>query len=333
MKNILTRLINGEKLSREETHNILINITLEKYPDAQITAFLTALQMRGITVDELLGLRDGILETGVPVDVVDFKPIDIVGTGGDCKNTFNISTCSCFVVAAAGYKVAKHGNYAATSVSGASNVIEGHGVKFTNDNAKIRENLEKTNFVYLHAQLFAKAMKFVGGIRKALQIPTCFNLLGPIVNPAKPAYQVLGVATLKQMEIYKEVYQKLGIGYSIVHSLDGYDEISLTDDFKVSSNIYEKIFSPAELNMPLAYPGDLCGGEKSTKEDAVKVFDSVLQNTAPASQKNVVITNAAFAIKTIEQQKSIEECVSIAKEALESGKAWETLKKYVDLNS
>lgn len=333
MKNILSRLINGETLSRQETYNILVNITHGDYSDAQITALLVALQMRGITVDELLGFRDGILETGVHVDAAEFKPIDIVGTGGDCKNTFNISTCSCFVVAGAGYKVAKHGNYAASSVSGASNVIEGHGIKFTSDNDKIRRSLEQTNFVYLHAQLFAKAMKFVGGIRKALQIPTCFNLLGPIVNPIKPAYQMLGVANLKQMEIYKDVYKKIGIGYSIVHSLDGYDEISLTGPFKVSSNNYEKTFEPDDFNFSIAYPGDLCGGEKSTKEDAIKVFDSVLQNTSALSQKNVVIANAAFAIKTIEQEKPIEDCMAIARESIESGKAWKTFKKYAELNS
>ena len=197
--------------------------------------------MRGITVDELLGFRDGILETGVPAVLDAPKYIDIVGTGGDQKNTFNISTCACFVVAGAGYKVAKHGNYAATSVSGASNVIEAHGVKFTSDIDKLNRSINECNIVYLHAQLFARAMKFVGPIRKALQFPTCFNLLGPIVNPSKPKCQLLGVANLNQMRLYNAVYQKLGIDYGIETSIDGYDEISLTGDFKVTTNNYEKL--------------------------------------------------------------------------------------------
>ncbi len=333
MKDILTRLVAGENLSSDETKQIILNITQEKYPTEQISAFIMGLQMRGISVDELVGLRAGILETGVHAYLEDYKPIDIVGTGGDGKNTFNISTCACFVVAGAGYKVAKHGNYAATSVSGASNVIEGHGIKFTNDADKLKRSIEETGIVYLHAPLFAKALKFVGGIRKALQIPTCFNLLGPIVNPALPAYQLLGVANLNQMRLYNNVYQKLGIGYGIVNSVDGYDEISLTDDFKVQTNSLEKIFKPAELGLPLAKPEDISGGKGQTKEDAVRVFDNVLSGTATESQKNVVIANAGFAIHVIEQQKSIDECIALARESLESKKALAVLKKFVDLNS
>lgn len=333
MKQILTRLVNHEELTREETKEILINITKEVYPKEQITALLMALQMRGITVDELLGLRDGILETGVPVDTRGMKVLDIVGTGGDGKNTFNISTCACAVVAAAGYKVAKHGNYASTSVSGASNVIEGHGVKFTANNDKIVESLEKCNFFYQHAQLHALAMKFVGPTRKALQIPTCFNLLGPLVNPAKPDYQMLGVANLDQMRLYSNVFQKLGINYAIVNSLDGYDEISLTGNFKVITNDMEKVFTPEEVGFPKARPGEICGGAKQTKEDAIVIFDDVLQNRASESQKNVVLANAGFAIKIIEKDKSLEECIAIARESIESGKAWNNFKKYVELNS
>ena len=195
MKEILAKLLNHEMLSREEMKAVLIGITHSEYPTEQITALLTALQMRGVTVDELLGFRDGILETGVPVPLNCDRYIDVVGTGGDRKNTFNISTTSCFVIAGAGYKVAKHGNYAATSTSGASNVIAQHGVKFTDNIDQLNRCLDEAGIVYLHAQLFAKAMKFVGPIRKALQFPTIFNLLGPIVNPSQPQCQLLGVAT------------------------------------------------------------------------------------------------------------------------------------------
>lgn len=331
MKTQLTKMLNHEELTRHEMLNILIGITEEKYPTEQITALLTGLQMRGITVDELLGFRDGILATGIPAILNAPRYIDIVGTGGDQKNTFNISTCACFVLAGAGYKVAKHGNYAATSVSGASNVIEMHGVKFTNDIDQLNRSINETNFVYLHAPLFACAMKYVAPIRRNISFPTIFNLLGPIVNPSQPKCQLLGVATLDQMRLYNSVYQKLGVDYSIENSIDGYDEISLTGNFKVTTNNYERIYSPSDLDLPVVKPEELRGG--NTKEEAVNIFDNVLQNTATEAQKNVVIANAAFAIQCYENGKDINECVAIARESIESGKAFEALKKYVEVNS
>ena len=332
MKDILNRMLNHEELTREETKNILLGITRSEFPEEQITALLTGLQMRGITVDELLGFRDGILESGVPAVLNSDRYIDVVGTGGDRKNTFNISTTSCFVIAGAGYKVAKHGNYASTSKSGASNVIEYHGIKFTNDIDKLNRSIDKCGIVYLHAQLFARAMKFVGPIRKALQFPTCFNLLGPLVNPSKPKCQLLGVANLDQMRLYNNVYQKIGIDYAIVNSIDGYDEISLTGNFKVTTNNYERIFKPSDLGLRTARPEELVAG--ATEEEAAQIFDNVLANKALPAQKDIVLANAAFGIQVYEKgQKSIEECLDIARESLESGKALETFKKFVELNS
>lgn len=332
MKDILNRMLNHEELTREETKNILIGITKSEFPNEQITALLTALQMRGITVDELLGFRDGILETGVPVPLDCDRYIDVVGTGGDRKNTFNISTTSCFVIAGAGYKVAKHGNYAATSTSGASNVIANHGVKFTDDIDKLNRCINECGIVYLHAQLFARAMKFVGPIRKALQFPTCFNLLGPIVNPSKPQCQLLGVANLDQMRLYNNVYQKIGIDYGIVNSIDGYDEISLTGDFKVTTNNYERIFKPSDLGFGITKPEELRAG--ADEKEAKEIFDNVLANTALPAQKNVVLANAAFGIQVLEKgKKDIEECVEIARESIDSGKALATFKKFIELNS
>lgn len=330
MKQILTQIVNGGVLTREQTCRIMHEIVEQKYNDVQISALLTGLIMRGIKVDELLGFRDGIIETGHSVDFSPYKVMDIVGTGGDNKNTFNISTCSCFVVAGAGYKVAKHGNYAATSTSGASNVMEQHGVKFTSDEGQLRRNMEECNFAYLHAPLFAYGLKFVAPVRKQLQIPTCFNLLGPLVNPARPAYQLLGVANLNQLRLYSSVQEKLGISYGIVNSIDGYDEISLTGDFKVKTNTIEKIFRPADLGLPTVRPEELYGG--TTAEEAAEIFDSVLENRSTESRKNVVLVNSAFAIKVIERDKDMEECLAIARESLESGKALATLKKYVELN-
>lgn len=332
MKEILDRLLNHEELTREETKNILLGITRSEYTIEQISALLTALQMRGISVEELLGFRDGILETGVPVPLQCDRYIDVVGTGGDRKNTFNISTTSCFVIAGAGYKVAKHGNYAATSTSGASNVIAHHGVTFTDDIDRLNKCLDECGIVYLHAQLFAKAMKFVGPIRKNLQFPTCFNLLGPIVNPSKPQCQLLGVANLDQMRLYHNVYRKIGIDFGIVNSIDGYDEISLTDNFKVTTNQYERIFSPHDLGFDIAKPEELQAG--ANEEEAAKIFDSVLENKALPAQKNIVLANAAFGIQVLERgQKDIHECIEIARESIDSGKALQTFKKFVELMS
>ncbi len=332
MKEILTKLLNHEELSREEMKHILIGITQSEYPTEQVTALLTALQMRGVTVDELLGFRDGILETGVPVPLDCDRYIDVVGTGGDRKNTFNISTTSCFVIAGAGYKVAKHGNYAATSTSGASNVIAQHGVRFTDDIDKLNRCMQECGIVYLHAQLFARAMKYVGPIRKALQFPTIFNLLGPLVNPSLPSCQLLGVATLDQMRLYQAVYQRLGIDYGIVNSIDGYDEISLTGDFKVTTNHYERIFSPADLGFAAAKPEELVAG--ATEKEAKEIFDAVLENRSLPAQKNIVLANAAFGIKVLEGgQKPIDECIDIARQSIDSGRALQTFMKFVELNS
>ena len=332
IKVIFNRLLNHEELKREETKELLIAITRGELNDAEIAALLTAIQMRGISVEELLGFRDGILATGVPVPLDCDRYIDVVGTGGDRKNTFNISTTACFFIAGAGYKVAKHGNYAATSVSGASNVIKNHGVNFTADLDKLNRSINECGIVYLHAQLFAKAMKFVGAIRKALPFPTFFNLLGPIINPSKPQCQLLGVANLDQMRLYQQVYQKIGIDYGIVNSIDGYDEISLTGPFKVTTAAYERVFKPADLGFDIAKPEEIQAG--ATEEEAKEIFDNVLANKALPAQKNIVLANAAFGIQVFEKgKKPIEECIEIARESIDSGKALSTFKKFVELNS
>ena len=331
MKAILSRLFNHEELTSEEAKTLLLNITQGQYNDTQIAALLTVFQMRGIKVDELIGFREALLSTRVPIDLSAYRPIDIVGTGGDGKNTFNISTCACFIVAGAGYKVAKHGNYGATSVSGASNVIEQHGVKFTNEQGKLTRSMEECGMVYMHAPLFNPAMKSVAGVRKALQVRTIFNLLGPLVNPCKPAYQLLGVADLPQMRLYTNVFHKLGIGFAVVNNLDGYDEISLTDQFKVMTNRYETIYKPSELGFSLARQEELFGGD--TPEQASRIFDKVLQNEATRAQTDCVLINASFAIQAMCPDKGIEDCVAEARESLESGRALETLKMFVKINS
>ena len=279
MKEILKRLFNHEELTREEACSLMKNITGEKYNNTQIASLLTVFQMRGITVEELIGFREALLSTRVNVDLSEYRPIDIVGTGGDGKNTFNISTCACFVVAGAGYKVAKHGNYGSTSVSGASNVMEEHGVKFTNDNSRLRKSMEECGMVYMHAPLFNPAM-----------VRNIFNLLGPLINPCIPAYQLLGVADLTLMRLYTNTLQRLGIGFAVVNNLDGYDEISLTDEFKVMTNRYETICKPSDIGFTIARREELYGG--NTTREAAKIFDNVLDNRATKAQTECVLINA-----------------------------------------
>ncbi len=331
MKEYLMKMVEGQTLTRQEAHDVLVGITQEKYNDCQIAALLMGMQTRGVTVEELLGFRDGLLETGKRINLDDYDTLDIVGTGGDGKNTFNISTCAAFVIAACGYKVTKHGNGSATSVSGASNVLQAHGVKFTADEDMLRRSLDETGICYLHAPLFAYGMKFVGPTRKAMGIPTCFNLLGPFVNPCRPKNSLHGTATHDQQRLYVNVHQSIGDNYGVITSYDGYDEISLTSGFKLVTNFFEKVFTPKDLGLNYISPEEIYGGD--TPEEAWKVFDSVLDGTSLQAQRDVVIANAACGIAVMDCNQSIEDSVMMAREALESGRALETFRKYVALNS
>lgn len=331
MKDYLHKLVEGETLTQEDTHQIMLNIVEEKYHMAQIAALLMGIQARGVTVDELLGFRQGLIETGLHIDLDDYNTLDIVGTGGDGKNTFNISTCSAFVIAGAGYKVTKHGNGASSSASGASNVLECHGVKFTNNNDILKRSLNEAGICYFHAPLFAHGMKFVGPTRKALQIPTCFNLLGPLVNPCQPKNSLHGTANQSQMRLYAAIHQKIGDNFGVVTSYDGYDEISLTSGFKIITRNFEKVLTPVDLELKYVEPKDIYGGE--TAAEAMKIFDAVLENTATEAQKNVVIANAACGIAVIDRNMSMAESVAVARESIESGKALATFKKFVEINS
>lgn len=331
MKKYLKQLTDGFDLSREQAHEFILRLTKEEFNDAQIAALLMAIQMRGVSVDEILGLRDGLLETGRPVDVSPYDTIDIVGTGGDGKNTFNISTCAAFVLAGAGYKVTKHGNFAATSVSGASTVMEQMGVKFSADHDQLMRSLEVSNVIYLHAPLFAYGMKFVAPVRKALGVPTCFNLLGPLVNPCKPKYNFFGTANLSQLRLYTNVMNRVGRKFGIVSSYDGYDEISLTSAFKISTNDNERVLDAAALGLDSCQQSDIYGG--NSKEEAALIFRNVLENKATKPQTQVVTANAAMAISIMEPTLSLSDCVAKATESLQSGHALESLKKFVEVNS
>jgi len=331
MKETLNKLFEHESLSREQAKIILTNIANGLYNDSQLAAFMTVFLMRAITTDELAGFRDAILEKRVNIDLKAYNAIDIVGTGGDGKNTFNISTATCFVLAGAGYRVVKHGNYGSSSVSGASNVLEEHGVKFSAESGRLRRSLEESGVAYLHAPLFSPALKSVAHVRKALGVRTFFNMLGPLVNPVQPSCQMLGVYNLKLARLYKYIYQESGTRYAIVHSLDGYDEISLTAPFKVLSNGFEAVYKPADLGFETAKQSDLYGGE--TPKDAAKIFDAVLEGTAKPAQINAVLANAAFAICTLDKSLNVKAALGKAKESVTSGAAAAAFKKFLNLNS
>lgn len=331
MKNLLYRLFEHRNLDRAESRDVLIRMAHGEYNESQIAAFITVFLMRSITIEELSGFRDALLELRIPVDLSEYDAIDIVGTGGDNKNTFNISTAACFTVAGAGYNVVKHGNYGSTSVSGASNVIEYHGVKFTRDMDVMRRSLDECHMAYLHAQFFNPALKAVAPVRKDLAVRTFFNMLGPLVNPTMPRRQMLGVYNLKLARLYYYLYQHTDVNFTIVNSLDGYDEISLTSEFKCFDNRGETIYSPEELNFKCIAQQDLNGGQ--TIGEAAAIFDNVLADCATESQKNVVIVNAAFAIHTINPELCIDECIAQARESIESGSALRTFKRFVEINS
>lgn len=330
MKEILYKMFEHKSLSREEARGVLLNISEGKYNECQLSAFMTVFLMRSITTEELAGFREAILEKRIAVELDRDGAIDIVGTGGDGKNTFNISTAACFVVAGAGFRVIKHGNYGASSVSGASNVLEQHGVKFTADVSRLQVSLEQCGVAYLHAPFFSPALKSVGGVRQSLAVRTFFNMLGPLVNPVLPQYQLLGVYNLKLSRLYNYIYQESGVNYSIVHSLDGYDEISLTSPFKVINTTRERLYTPEQLRFSRVAERELCGG--TTVREASRIFDAVLAGKATQGQEDCVVANAAFAINTLRPDMPLEEAILTARDSVKSGKALQTFRKFVELS-
>jgi anthranilate phosphoribosyltransferase len=329
MKELLQQLFEHKTISREQSKAVMLNIAKGIYNESELAAFMTVYLMRSITIHELQGFRDGLLELAVPVDLNGHKVIDIVGTGGDGKNTFNISTLACFIVAGAGQKVAKHGNYGASSVSGASNVMESLGYKFKNDNEQLKKELEETGFTFLHAPLFHPALKNVGGIRKNLGLRTFFNMLGPMVNPAKPEFQLVGVYSLEMARIYNYLLQQEGKPFTIIHGLDGYDEISLTNDTKVITNKGEEVLSPEYLGKRTVSSTDIQGG--NSVSEAAKIFLKIIRGDGTWAQNAVVLANAAMALQCTGQYSDYEAAYNTAIESLESGKAYQSFQKLIEI--
>jgi anthranilate phosphoribosyltransferase len=329
MKKILQQLFEHKTLSREAAKEVMLNIAKGAYNDTEITAFITVFLMRSITIEELQGFRDGLLQLAVPVDLNGHKVLDIVGTGGDGKNTFNISTLSCFIVAGAGKKIAKHGNYGATSVSGASNVMEQLGYKFKTDNTLLQAEVEEAGICFLHAPLFHPALKIVGSIRKNIGFRTFFNMLGPMVNPAQPSYQLVGVYSLEMARIYNYLLQQSGKPFTIIHGLDGYDEISLTNDTKVITNKGERVLSAEDLGKRTVSAGDITGG--NSVDEAAAIFVRILKGEGSWAQNAVVIANAAMGLECTGEYANYNEAYDAAVESLESGKAYAQFQKLISL--
>lgn len=330
MKKILQYLFDYKTLSREQAKEALINVSRGMYNDSEITAFVTVFLMRTITIEELQGFTDALLELCVKVDFSEYELIDIVGTGGDGKNTFNISTLACFIVAGTGQKVAKHGNYGASSISGSSNVMEQLGYKFKSDETLLKRELNEANICFLHAPAFHPALKTVGPIRKNLGLRTFFNMLGPLVNPARPAFQLLGVYNLEMARMYNYILQQNGKPFSIVHSLDGYDEISLTGDTKIITHLGEKILTAEALGRRQVDASDIFGG--NTLEEATRLFLKIIKGNGSWAQNSVVLANAATALDCTGKYGTYNEAFDAAVDSLESGKAYQRLEKLIELN-
>jgi anthranilate phosphoribosyltransferase len=329
MKNILNRLINHEILTREEAKDVLVNISSGSYNPSQISAFLTVYMMRSITIEELAGFREALLELCIRVDLSDYNTIDLCGTGGDGKDTFNISTLASFVGAGAGIKVAKHGNYGVSSISGSSNVMEKLGVKFSNDNDFLKKCIDKAGIAILHAPLFHPAMKNVGPIRKELGVKTFFNMLGPMVNPSFPQNQLVGVFNLELARMYSYLYQNTPVNFTILHSLDGYDEVSLTGPTKMITSTQEGMLNPTDFGVRLLEQNEIEGGK--TIEESAEIFLNIISGKGNEAQNNVVCANAGIAIATVTKCTPIEG-FELAKESLFSGKGLVALKKLQELS-
>lgn len=331
MKKILQYLFEHKTLSRDAAKEVLVNIGKGMYNEHEVTAFMTVYLMRSITIDELQGFRDALLELSVKVDLNGHETMDIVGTGGDGKNTFNISTLACFIVAGTGQKVAKHGNYGASSISGASNVMEQLGYKFSSDSSKLKNEIEEANICFLHAPLFHPALKTVGPIRKNLAMRTFFNMLGPMANPANPSFQLVGVYSLEMARIYNYLLQLSGKPFTIIHSLDGYDEISLTNDTKVITNEGEKIMTPEQLGKRMVSPEDINGG--NSVEEAAKIFSRIVKGEGTWAQNAVVLANAAMALHCTGRYKSYDDAYLAAVQSLETGNANNCLQKLIAIQT
>jgi anthranilate phosphoribosyltransferase len=329
MKKILQHLFEHKTLTRQQAKDVLVNIAKNSYNETEITALITVYLMRSITIDELQGFKDALLELCVPLKLDADNTMDIVGTGGDGKNTFNISTLSCFIVAGAGQKITKHGNYGATSISGSSNVMEQLGYTFKNDYTILQKELDEAGICFLHAPLFHPALKVVGGIRKNMGIRTFFNMLGPLVNPAKPTYQLIGVYNVEMARIYNYILQQQQNKFTIVHSLEGYDEISLTGDTKVITEEGEKNYTAEALGKRTVMPQDIYGGNST--EDAAKIFLKIIKGEGSWAQNAVVLANAAVALNSTGNYTTYDDAYNAVVESLESGKANACLQKLISI--
>jgi anthranilate phosphoribosyltransferase len=329
MKNTLQKLSTYIPLNYLEAKDALLQVGKGEINPSHVASFLTVFMMRSVTLDELSGFVDALLELCIKVPFPPEDVIDLCGTGGDGKDTFNISTAASFVVASAGQNVAKHGNYGISSNCGSSTVMEFLGTRFTSEWSVLSEQMESSNLCFLHAPLFHPAMKFVGSIRRELGLKTFFNMLGPLVNPAMPTRQLTGVFNLELARMYGYLGQASGRKLTIVHDLNGYDEVSLTGPVKIISPEKDILIHPEEIGMPVLKPSQIVSGE--TVEESAQILMSVLQNKSTESQKNVVVANAGLALSLSGDIELWKAGIAKAREAIESGAAWENFQNFTKL--
>ena len=329
LTSILNHLFEQKSLSEQEAKHLLKEMTSGKFNASEMVSFITVFNMRYITLKELKGFRDALMELRIAVDLSDYNTIDVCGTGGDGKGTFNISTITSFVVAGAGFKVSKHGNYGASSISGSSNIMEYFGYKFTNDQDRLKKQMDRANICYLHAPLFNPAMKNIASIRRELGVKTFFNMLGPMVNPSRPKNQFIGVFSLELARMYNYLYQESDKNFMIIHSIDGYDEISLTSPFKLYSKTKDQLLTPKSIGFESVSELQIRGG-KSLKSNA-KIFKSILEGKGTKWQNDIVLANSALSIKCI-SNKTMGESREMAERSLYDGKAYDALTRLIELN-
>jgi anthranilate phosphoribosyltransferase len=329
MRHILDKLLESQQLSRQEAGSLMHGIAKKEFNEAQIAAILSSYIMRSINLDELLGFRDALLELAVKTSLNGTDMIDLCGTGGDGKDTFNISTISSFIVAGAGIPVAKHGNYGVSSITGSSNLMEYFGYVFSNSNEKLKREIDKAGICFMHAPLFHPALKAVGPVRRQLGIKTIFNIMGPLVNPANPTHQLSGVFNIETGRLYSYLMQKEKKQFMVVHSLDGYDEVSLTSRIKVFTPEGEGLLGPGSFGLPFNTPESLYGG--GNIREAAEILLSILENRATQAQKNTVLANSALAVSCFNEKINLYDAVEVARESVDSGKALQCFRKLIEM--
>lgn len=325
MSSLVEDILEGRRLSVEEGRSLMEEMLHDQFPLPRVAALVTCIRVRGVTVDLLDGFSQALLDAATPVDLRTDNLVDVCGTGGDGKDSFNISTTVAFILAGAGYKVAKHGNVAVSSSCGSSNVLEALGVPLTADTSRLQRSLEQSGVCFLHAPLFHPALRRFGPMRKELGFKTVFNALGPLVNPVRPSYQFAGVYNLELQRLYSTLLQRRGGRFAVVHSLDGYDEVSLTGVARVTTRQGTYELRPRDLGVSTLSPESIRGPGDAVAGAAL--ITAILEGRGSSAHEDVTCANAAVAIHSFEGGGELSYCMERARESLRSGRALQALRR------